>query len=65
MATATITWRDGELQLRDDDNELIEAIDWPEPITASSDSLVLASQFGEWDSVDHDGETIVVARIPE
>ena len=65
METGTIIWHDGQLQLRDDDNELIEAIHWPEPITPSSDSLVLASQFGEWDSVDHDGETIVVARIPE
>ena len=72
VETAMIVWQEdrrtgqGELVLRcfDADGEDIGERMMPhaEPITAATDSHDIAARFGRWSSVEHDRDTIHVAR---
>ena len=64
--TGIITWHEerktgiGYLTLTTDDGR-IERVEHAEPITARSDSHSIASMFGDFAHVDHDGEYVHVA----
>jgi hypothetical protein len=51
----------GALSLRWE-NGIIEMRPWDTPISSGSDSHAIASQFGHFDKVDHDGEFVHVSR---
>lgn len=65
MRTGIIEWDEidgaGTLTLAWDDGTR-ERVEWSEPITSGTDSHEVASQFGAFDAVEHDGRFIHVSR---